>query len=187
MGFPTKIKEVRPSPMDGKADYLEEARIDVRGMTCMSCVKNIQSNIGVKKGVSSIAVSLEKNEAMVCYNSMQTTAEEIADAIDDMGFDAKVKPRQKDLIARIHVEGMTCQSCVKNIESNISPKAGVKEIKVSLADKEAVIIYDPELTDQETLRDQIDDMGFDATIPRESSIELEFRPFELCTIIYKGS
>ena len=172
MGFPTKIKEVCAT--DLRNDYWEEAVIDVQGMTCMSCVKNIQGKISKEIGIQSIVVSLERNEAVVKFNSAQTTAKDIAEAIDDMGFEAKVKPRQKNLIARIRVEGMTCQSCVKNIEGNISTKAGVKEIKVSLSDKEAVIIYDPVQTNPEILREQIDDMGFEAIIPRESSIELEF-------------
>ena len=30
--------------------------IDIQGMTCQSCVKNIETNIGEKKGVRSIKV-----------------------------------------------------------------------------------------------------------------------------------
>ena len=36
-------------------------------------------------------------------------------------------------ITVIKVEGMTCQSCVKNIETNISPVPGVNSIKVRSA------------------------------------------------------
>ena len=38
---------------------------------------------------------------------------------------------------------MTCESCVRNIEGNISEKSGVKFIKVSLSQKLAYIKFDP--------------------------------------------
>ncbi|CAF4389255.1 unnamed protein product, partial [Adineta steineri] len=40
------------------------------------------------------------------------------------------------------VNGMTCQSCVKNIERNVGKIDGVKTIKVSLDEKEARVEFD---------------------------------------------
>ena len=47
---------------------------------------------------------------------------------------------------------MTCQSCVKNIEGNISGKTGVKIIKVSLKDEKATLIIDPKETTPQDVR-----------------------------------
>ena len=172
MGFPSKVKLVHPV----RGDNCQDAIINVGGMTCQSCVKSIESKVLEVSGVLGITVSLEKKQAYVQFNPGKISAESIASAIDDMGFEASVHSitRDKGLTTKIGVEGMTCQSCVNSIESAMGGKPGVREIKVSLSNKEAHIVYDPTLTSPGSLRDQIDDMGFEATLARESSIESEF-------------
>ncbi|CAC5382756.1 copA [Mytilus coruscus] len=175
MGFPARVKTVHPTTTDAKADNSENSvEISVKGMTCMSCVRNIESSISQVNGVNQISVSLENEKATVMYDTVKISPSQIAEAIDDMGFEANVVKQPKSLITRITVEGMTCQSCVRNIESNIKTKPGVDEIRVSLADKEAFIIYNPDHTNPEVLREAIDDMGFDASFPRQSSVDKEF-------------
>ncbi|CAG2190348.1 ATP7 [Mytilus edulis] len=175
MGFPARVKTVHPATTDVKVDNSENSvEISVKGMTCMSCVRNIESSISRVNGVNQISVSLENEKATVMYDTVKISPNQIAEAIDDMGFEANVIKQPKSLITRITVEGMTCQSCVRNIESNIKTKAGVDEIRVSLADKEAFIIYNPDHTNPEVLREAIDDMGFDASLPRQSSVDKEF-------------
>jgi Cu+-exporting ATPase len=153
MGFPAKVKE--------KDKALTECQtvINIVGMTCQSCVKNIEGNISGKKGVVRISVSLENKLANVSYVPFLTSPQAVCDAIDDMGFDAALNQN-----VRISVEGMTCQSCVRSIEGTISTKLGVVSIRVSLEDKETVISYNPLETSSEKLRDMIDDMGFEASL-----------------------
>ncbi|XP_061164353.1 copper-transporting ATPase 1-like [Saccostrea echinata] len=172
LGYPSKVKLVHPV----RGDNCQDAIINVEGMTCQSCVKSIESKISEVSGVLGITVSLEKNQAYVQFNPGKISAEKIAEAIDDMGFDASIHSltRDKGLTTRIGVEGMTCQSCVHSIETAMGDKPGVRDIKVSLTDKEAVIVYDPTLTNPGELREQIDDMGFEATLVKESSIDSEF-------------
>ena len=61
----------------------------------------------------------------------------------------------------IKVVGMTCASCVNNIEKNISKEAGVYSILVSLMSARADVIFDPNLTSPEKIAEAIDDMGFE--------------------------
>lgn len=65
----------------------------------------------------------------------------------------------------ITVEGMTCQSCVQTIESNIVKVNGVKDIKVNLDKKEAIVCID-KLSDTtpNLVAEHITDMGFEATV-----------------------
>ncbi|XP_021371142.1 copper-transporting ATPase 1-like isoform X2 [Mizuhopecten yessoensis] len=175
MGFPSKVKSVHPASTDQSNKESEVALINIKGMTCMSCVRNIEGRVKDIDGVESVSVYLDKNQGKVCFNPAVISGEKIAAIIDDMGFEACLDTAG-DLVARIQVEGMTCQSCVKNIETNISKQAGAKDIKVSLADKEAFIIYDPKVTNPLTLANHIENMGFEASLPRrkESSLEAEF-------------
>ena len=163
MGFPAHVKSTP----------YKDGVILVEGMTCMSCVRNIEGNIITKQGVKFIKVSLDHKLAYVKFDPEQSSLEQIRDAIDDMGFEARLSgdtAGASNDTTRISVEGMTCQSCVKTIEGNISTKPGVIALKVSLTHNEAVIQYDPKQTNPETLRDQIDDMGFDATLPASPAV-----------------
>lgn len=56
------------------------------------------------------------------------------------------------------------QSCVKNIESTISGRRGVKAVSVSLEQKEARVGFDPEATSPNEISDAIFDMGFNTKI-----------------------
>lgn len=62
------------------------------------------------------------------------------------------------------VDGMTCNSCVKLIESTISEMAGVASIKVSLQFKKAFVEYNPGVVKPAELTGCIYDMGFDAEV-----------------------
>ncbi|XP_064481626.1 copper-transporting ATPase 2-like isoform X2 [Ornithodoros turicata] len=62
----------------------------VKGMTCMSCVRNIEGNIGELSSVFAIRVSLEEGSAVVLFDASRHTADGIAEAIDDMGFECGV-------------------------------------------------------------------------------------------------
>lgn len=147
------------------------ATINIEGMTCNSCVKSIEGKISKRTGVQSIHVSLDQKQAEISYSPEKLSPEELVEAVEDMGFDAKlishgVSETDKDIrMAVIRVEGMTCTSCVKTIEGNISDVPGVAGIKVSLDLKKAEIKYDPVSTSPEKLRDAIEDMGFEASIP----------------------
>lgn len=55
------------------------------------------------------------------YDTKLLTPEQICEAIEDMGFDASLPQSHKhkeDVIntCSIHIEGMTCNSCVNTIE-----------------------------------------------------------------------
>ena len=55
----------------------------------------------------------------------ETSAPRLSNDLDE-GMDDPVR------ICTLNIQGMTCQSCVKNIESNVSPKPGVISAKVIL-------------------------------------------------------
>ncbi|XP_029329036.1 copper-transporting ATPase 1 isoform X2 [Mus caroli] len=163
----------------------------IEGMHCKSCVSNIESALSTLQYVSSIVVSLENRSAIVKYNASLVTPEMLRKAIEaispgqyrvsissevestasspsssslqKMPLNIVSQPLTQEAV--ININGMTCNSCVQSIEGVISKKPGVKSIHVSLANSTGTIEYDPLLTSPETLREAIEDMGFDAALP----------------------
>ena len=81
-------------------------------------------------------------------------------------FEAFVSTSLKDNFSGtlISVEGMTCNSCVKLIESTIAVQEGIAEIKVSLLNSEAFVVYNPDITNASDISTAIYDMGFDTKL-----------------------
>uniref|UniRef100_A0A671NHJ1 P-type Cu(+) transporter n=1 Tax=Sinocyclocheilus anshuiensis TaxID=1608454 RepID=A0A671NHJ1_9TELE len=147
----------------------------VTGMHCKSCVVNIQDNISKLPGVSSVVVSLENRQATIQHNPKQASVVELQKAIEALppGDFKAILPASPEpgflqplvSVAEIHIEGMTCGSCVQSIEGMISQKKGVRSALVSLASHQGTFEYDPLVTTTEELRAAVEDMGFDAFLP----------------------
>uniref|UniRef100_A0A672RHD7 P-type Cu(+) transporter n=1 Tax=Sinocyclocheilus grahami TaxID=75366 RepID=A0A672RHD7_SINGR len=150
------------------------------GMHCKSCVVNIQDNISKLPGVSSVVVSLENRQATIQHNPKQASAVELQKSIEALppGDFKAILPASPEpgflqplvSVAEIHIEGMTCGSCVQSIEGMISQKKGVRSAQVSLANHQGTFEYDPLVTTPEELRAAVEDMGFDAFLPETNSL-----------------
>lgn len=159
LGFDAVIKERELSTT------LENVVIHVDGMKCQSCVQNIENTIGSREYVKNISVSLNDKSASIDFDYSRETSEELCRAISAMGFEAYLENNISDETTRtvsITVEGMTCQSCVRNITKIVSSKQGVKSVNVSLERKTALIVYDSGVVNESFLCQSIEDMGFDA-------------------------
>uniref|UniRef100_A0A8C3YCJ1 Copper-transporting ATPase 1 n=1 Tax=Catagonus wagneri TaxID=51154 RepID=A0A8C3YCJ1_9CETA len=163
---------------------------NIDGMHCKSCVSNIESALSTLQYVSSIVVSLENRSAIVKYNASLVTPETLRKAIEDISpgqyrvtstseiestsnspsssslqkspLNIVSQPLTQEVV--INIDGMTCNSCVQSIEGVISKKPGVKSIRISLANGKGTVEYDPLLTSPETLKEAIEDLGFDASL-----------------------
>ncbi|KAL0281219.1 UNVERIFIED_CONTAM: hypothetical protein PYX00_002272 [Menopon gallinae] len=135
--------------------------VDIVGMTCMSCVRNIEGKLSAKPGVAEVKVDLDKKQGTVVFDPTQMTADDIVNAIEDMGFSASLSGEEKSEHVDIIINGMTCQSCVNSIETKIGEVEGIRSIKVTLKNKTGSITYDPAVIDPNKIRYLIEDMGFD--------------------------
>ncbi|KAJ2612812.1 Cu(2+)-transporting P-type ATPase [Coemansia sp. RSA 1365] len=61
-----------------------------------------------------------------------------------------------------NVQGMTCQSCVKSIESVLGELDGIIEAKVSLEDNQAIVTYKLHNQTEHNITEAIENSGFDA-------------------------
>ncbi|XP_026883643.2 copper-transporting ATPase 1 [Electrophorus electricus] len=165
--------------------------MDVKGMRCNSCVVNIQDNIAKLPGVSSVQVSLEKGQAVIQHDPALSTAADLQKAVEALPpgkfvahLGSPTSPSQRALVSspkpaflqplatvlQVHIEGMTCNSCVQTIEDTISQRKGVRSAQVSLANHQGTFEYDPLVTTPEELRAAIEEMGFDAFLPETNSL-----------------
>lgn len=67
---------------------METTIIKVGGMSCGGCVKSITGVLTALDGVAKAEVSLEKGEAAVEFDAAKVNRAQLAQVIEDAGFDA---------------------------------------------------------------------------------------------------
>ncbi|XP_030320263.1 copper-transporting ATPase 2 isoform X1 [Calypte anna] len=197
------LKSDGMDPLLAKMSGMATVSVQIEGMHCKSCVRNIEGNISNLPGVQSIKVSLEYKCAVVQYYPNLITLPALQQAIESLppgnfkvflhnGSEANkgaspspallcdlFREPLQDTASRavMKIDGMTCNSCVQSIEGTISQRQGVQHIAVSLADRTGTIHYDPAVTNGEELRAAIEDMGFDASVLTDTATgELRHQP-----------
>jgi copper chaperone CopZ len=73
--------------------------------------------------------------------------------------------------AEFHIKGMHCESCAIDIKETLELTAGVHSADVTFNGKTAVIDFDPETVQQQTLIKKIQDLGYNAIVADESQNE----------------
>lgn len=64
--------------------------IKVDGMTCEKCVDSVHGAVVGMDGVKTVSVELANDQATVTFDDSVTSAEKIAEAINESGYDATV-------------------------------------------------------------------------------------------------
>lgn len=170
------------------AQVTASIRLPIGGMTCQSCVRNIESTIRTKAGIVSIKVNLQEKAGYIEYDPHIIDPHQIANEIDDMGFDCVYENgandgddehiaadivqsnRQQLKLANISIDGMHCQSCVNNIEGTIGKERGIERITVILDEKMAMVEYRGDNWTAAEIAEMISDMGFTTAVIDENGV-----------------
>lgn len=61
----------------------------------------------------------------------------------------------------LNVKGMTCNHCVKSVETSVGELNGVEKVSVDLASGKVDVVFDVQKVSEEQIKETIDDQGFD--------------------------
>nr|KAF6372989.1 ATPase copper transporting beta [Pipistrellus kuhlii] len=144
--------------------------LQITGMTCASCVSNIERNLLKKAGILSVLVALMAGKAEVKYNPEVIQPLEIAQFIQNLGFGATVMEDYtgSDGDIELIITGMTCASCVHNIESKLMRTNGITHASVALATSKAHVKFDPEVTGPRDIVRIIEEIGYHASLAQRN-------------------
>nr|XP_057919123.1 copper-transporting ATPase 1 [Doryrhamphus excisus]XP_057919124.1 copper-transporting ATPase 1 [Doryrhamphus excisus] len=160
------LKETPLEHQTNKRDKHSKCFIQIRGMTCASCVANIERNLKNEPGIFSVLVALMASKAEVRYNPETIDPMKIAECVKELGFSASVMENYEgsDGNLELVVRGMTCASCVHKIESTLMKENGIIYASVALATNKAHVKYDSEVIGPRDIIKQIENMGFEASL-----------------------
>jgi Cu+-exporting ATPase len=109
--------------------------IPVTGMTCASCVATVEKQLSGVTGVSSANVNLSSEKASVEYDPNKVDERNLIGSIKEAGYGVTLEKKT------LNIGGMTCASCVSNVEKALSEVPGVISAIVNLASEKATVEY----------------------------------------------
>ncbi|XP_024144754.1 copper-transporting ATPase 2 isoform X1 [Oryzias melastigma] len=157
-------------PQTNSKTEVKKCFVLVAGMTCASCVANIEKHVLKHRGIISVLVSLMAGKAEVKYDPGVLSAPAVAQLIQELGFGAKVMEDNAGEQGKLDltITGMTCASCVYKIESKLVATKGILRASVALATKKARIEFDSEILGPRDIIRIIQSLGFDASLEKRS-------------------
>ena len=176
VAFPVPRTENPPPVTD-----LAEARIDVEGMTCASCVRRVERSLARVPGVADVAVNLATERATVSFDEATASGADLTAAIEKAGYRVGrvvlptapvpapvATPRPEPAAVpgadarelSLPIEGMTCASCVRRVERSLAKVDGVEQASVNLATERATVSFRPEIVGPDALRQAVEKAGY---------------------------
>lgn len=145
--------------------------LPITGMTCASCVRNVERALSKQNGVSEAVVNFATEHATIQYDPQQVQLPELVARIDKAGYGVPVAELDLPIL------GMTCAACVRNVERAISKVNGILAVNVNLATEHATLQYIPGTLNRQTIVQAIQKAGYDVvnTTPLENPDDAEAR------------
>lgn len=123
-------------------------RLQIKGMSCMSCVGRVEKALAAVPGVNAVSVNLASETASVSGDKLSAVA--LAQAVQQAGYQLELTEQQ------LAVVGMSCASCVGRVEKALAALPEVLSVSVNLATEQA----------QLTLISAVDDAALAAVLQK---------------------
>src|SRR5688572_14489321 len=106
---------------------LQAIGLPIIGMTCASCVNNVERALKKTDGVDKATVNLASERASIHFDATKLTVPQLIQRVEAAGYGVASASLE------LPITGMTCASCVRNVERAVQKQAGVLSVNVNLA------------------------------------------------------
>jgi Cu+-exporting ATPase len=143
--------------------YSQSLFVNIKGMTCMSCVNSIKSQLDTV-GILFVDVDLVGNCGNIVFDVRVQSRDNIVELINDCGFECSVGSARELELLKVGIRGMTCMSCVNSIKSSLHSIDGVDTVEIDLAGAWGEITFDQSLISSFHVIKCIEECGFDCEL-----------------------
>ncbi len=133
---------------------LQQLELPITGMTCASCVRNVERALTKTDGVAQATVNLATERASIQFDPQMVAVPQLIERVKNAGYGVATASIE------LPITGMTCASCVRNVERAISKKTGVLEVAVNLATERATVQYLPNVVRRGDLIKAVEAAGY---------------------------
>src|SRR3954462_9885809 len=133
---------------------LQQIDLPITGMTCANCARTVERTLSKTPGVESVNVNFATERAQVTFDPAELKIPDMIERVDKAGYG--VAKATIDL----PITGMTCASCVRNVERAIGKQNGVLSVNVNLATEKASVTYLPGSVRRPDLIHAVENAGY---------------------------
>ena len=135
---------------------METLTLNIQGMTCAACAKNIERTAKKLNGVEQASVNFASEKLYVSFDNAKVTLPDIQNAVSKAGYQLIIPAETK----MFRIEGMTCAACAKNIERVTLKLDGVMEANVNFATEKLKISFDPDKVKSPDIKNTVAKAGY---------------------------
>ncbi|MEZ4670575.1 MAG: heavy metal translocating P-type ATPase [Anaerolineae bacterium] len=132
----------------------QEMSLPITGMTCANCARTVERTLSKTEGVEIANVNYATERAQISFDPAVVKIDDVIARIDRAGYG--VAQASIDL----PITGMTCASCVRNVERAINKQSGVLSVNVNLATEKATVTYIPGTVRRPDLIKAVENAGY---------------------------
>ena len=137
---------------------MKTIQLKIEGISCASCVHNIESTLNENPHVQSARVNIMNDTGVVMYDPAILDDAAILKMVEQSGYQAKVINDHSTLT--FQVDGMTCSSCALAVSSAIENLAGLIDHHVNVATDTLTVTLDPSTLRISQLKDAVMKAGY---------------------------
>ncbi|MCB9457301.1 MAG: copper-translocating P-type ATPase [Anaerolineaceae bacterium] len=115
----------------------QQIDLPITGMTCANCARTVERTLSKTDGVGEAAVNYATERATVSYDPATTDVSALIERVSKAGYGVA------QASIELPITGMTCASCVRNVERAINKQSGILSVNVNLATEKATVTYLP--------------------------------------------
>jgi P-type Cu+ transporter len=115
----------------------QQIDLPVTGMTCANCARTVERTLNKTDGVAEVNVNFATERAHVDFDPAQVNVGQMIERIGKAGYGVA------QATLELPITGMTCASCVRNVERAIGKQPGILSVNVNLATEKASVNYLP--------------------------------------------
>lgn len=133
---------------------IQHIELPITGMTCAACVRNVERALKKADGVSDVVVNIATERASIDFDPAQVDINHMIERIDGAGYGVAQASME------LPITGMTCASCVRNVERAINRQTGILSVNVNLATEKATVTYIPGTVRRSDLIKAVESAGY---------------------------
>lgn len=188
-GFGAEILDTAQSKPEAEAkggaasSDIAVTTVAVEGMTCGACTSAIEGGFKDVDGVLKFNISLLAERAVITHDVTKLTPEQIAETIEDRGFDATVLSTQFDTgdhgasssTAQFKIYGSLDAVTSKALEEKLRSLAGVTSASLSLATERLTVSHQPSVIGLRGIVEAVEAEGLNALVAdsQDNNAQLE--------------
>ncbi|KAK3187546.1 Cu(2+)-transporting P-type ATPase [Lecanicillium sp. MT-2017a] len=187
-GFGAEIVDSAKSKTDAPAAKEESSNIAtttvaIEGMTCGACTSAVEGGFTGVDGILKFNISLLAERAVITHDVTKITPEQIAETIEDRGFDATVLSTQDEAhdagssssTAQFKIYGNPDAAAAKALEEKIRSLPGVVAATISLATDRLTVSHYPAVLGLRAIVEAVEAEGLNALVAdgQDNNAQLE--------------